>query len=61
VVSVVVGLRCMPMSRWDGFLVIVRSRKLMLRLFLGVGLSWMLLWMVLRYHCMLSGAVSVQS
>jgi len=32
-VSVVVGLQCMAMSRWDGFLVIVRSRKLTLRLF----------------------------
>jgi hypothetical protein len=33
VVSVVVGLRYIAMSRWDGFLVIVRSRKLTLWLF----------------------------
>jgi hypothetical protein len=26
VVSLVVGLRSIPMSRWDGFLVIVRSK-----------------------------------
>jgi hypothetical protein len=33
VVSVVVGFWYLRMSRWDGFLVIVRSRKLMLWLF----------------------------
>ena len=53
VVSVVVGFQYMLMSRWDGFLVIVRSRKLKLWLFSCVRLSWILLWIVLRYCCML--------
>jgi len=61
VVSVVVALRCILMSRWGVFLLIVKSTKLTLRLFSRVGLSWLLLWMVLRYRCMLSVVVIVES
>jgi len=61
VVSVVVGLRYIPMFRWDGFLVIFKSRILTLWLFSRVRLSWVLLWIVLRYRCTLSDVVSVES
>ena len=61
VVSVDVGLWKMPMLRWVGFLVMERSRKLMVFADSIVGLSVMLLWMVLTYCRMLSGLVRVES
>ena len=60
VVSVDVGLWKMPMLRWVGFLVMGRSRKLMVFADSIVGLSVML-WMVLTYCRILSGLVRMES
>ena len=61
VVFVDVGLWKMPMLRCVGFLVMERSRKLMVFADSIVGLSVMLLWMVLMYCRILSGLVRVES
>ena len=47
VVSVLVDLRNISISRWGVFLIIARSRKFTLLLFSGVGLSSRLLLMEL--------------
>jgi len=60
-VSVAVGFRDMPISRQVGFLVMDRSMKQMLLLVSGVGLSWMLLWIVPVYCSILSGVICVES
>jgi hypothetical protein len=61
VVSVVVGLRKMSISRLGVFLMISKSRKLTYPLVPWVGLSCMLLWIELAYCSIALGLVRVES
>jgi len=60
-VSVVAGLWNMSISRLDGFRIISRSRKLMHRLFLYVGLSFMFVCIWFLCVLMRSGCVILVS
>ena len=60
-VSMVMGLRKMSISRWEAFLMIDKSRKLTRSLASSVGLSCRLRCMELEYCAVVSGLVQKAS